>query len=108
MTDREIDALVAEHIFGIPIHVMHYIAHNADYSIDPRASRQLRDKMRTDGWRYVIQLLANERIVCRFWRVMLPEDEDDTSQVLESDHYDSTEERAVAIAALKAKGVKVE
>lgn len=130
MSPREIDALVAEHCMGspkpaeapahrgylgaphgvweagissVPVGSMDWFP--PFYSTDPAASKQLKDKLWADGWRWLVQALSNDRYVARFWRIRL-EDEgnDETSTIVEGEAYDDAELMAVALAALSAKG----
>lgn len=71
------------------------------YSTDPVASKALRDKMRAEGWDYILQSSHGK------YSVTLQHGYGMEYQVLLVDCQD-TEELAVAIAALKAKGVNVE
>ena len=110
LSAREIDALVAENIFdshgvegkcgvcgfeytGVVDHC------RPAFSTCPAASKQLRDKMRADGIAYALE--------CHGWKdpstvyTMNVHLLNGSSLYTDAD----TEERAVALAALKAKGV---
>jgi hypothetical protein len=68
---------------------------------DPVASKQLRDKMRADGWNIGIHLPESDngyKVACLIWK---------QGGKGESRGESDTEERAVLIAALRAKGVEV-
>lgn len=108
MTNREIDALIAEKITR---HECDNCGSMADcgcevtnigsglprFSTDPAASKQLRDKMRADGWLYFISAHLHD-FACEWWKP-----DTDGNFIEKSD----TEEMAVALAALKAVGVEL-
>lgn len=120
MTNREIDVLVAEHCMECAACICDHrktIAPRFDsdtgaclscgkrllrhYTTDPVASKALRDKMRTDGWWYTMRLSIMHdppTYECVFYGLMRGF----------ADYVATTEELAIAIAALKAKGVNVE
>src|ERR1700722_3814939 len=97
MTLREIDALVHAHVMGYGDAGVFY------YTTDPRASKMARDKMRADGWLYRITShgWTPDATTCSasFWTP--------TSSSLGKASFGDTEMLAVALAALKAKGVEV-
>lgn len=112
MTNREIDALVAEKVMewtdspvrnngtGIPYRLHWAIKANWSPSTDPAASKQLRDKMRADGWQYTLKFLTAwqpNTFECVFYG---------PGKGLH-ERGALTEEMAVALAALKAHGVDV-
>jgi hypothetical protein len=115
--NRAIDALIAERAMG---HGVCSCDHkktksprfNADnglcltcnapalvrYSTDPADSKKLRDRMRELGWCYLIQLREGiGGYLCRFYRGNDYEEHDGTA---------STEELAIALAALSALGIE--
>ncbi len=130
MTDREIDALVAEHCMGwkriegkdaivaaghapagsspdyhhVRVWVNDLNSRQAcdecgsmpEFSTEPVASKQLRDKMRDDGFDYEIEVSAALGISVK---LKIPNDPDCFVCT------GSTEERAFALTALRAKGV---
>lgn len=121
---RELDALVAEHVFGNPRPLDNadyclvtndrvWFAHAIDssalfgyewvarlYSTDPVASKQLRDHMRSEGYAFsIIDDREDKQIEVRFRR---------RGMDLKCSLFiglEATEELAVAIAALRAKGI---
>lgn len=147
VSPREIDALVAGHIFGWKwvVNVDHNFTHLTDwakdvsgcrflrdstfrphelqafatgsepigrtvvggyteiyprYSTDPAASKQLRDKMRADGWRFTMYDQKDSMVFAQFIR------NDDHGFLTPCESAD-TEEMAVALAALAAVGKPV-
>lgn len=117
MTNREIDALVAEKVFlkarcmcGLHVGDKAWTAFTHEglpcYSTDPAASKKLRDRMRDLGWWCQMR---NE------WHPGNPEcwagftPHGATGWNGRPDHWTSgpTEEMAVALAALAALGVEV-
>lgn len=109
LTNREIDALIAEKAIGgeifyetdqgmeIPnLRIDGKVFYNWNPLTDPAASKQLRDKMRADGWNYS---LHTESPI--FWCSFISFD--GRGFIEDAD----TEEMAVALAALKAKGVEL-
>ena len=114
MTSREIDALIAEKVMGLNpsqdaddyweyLNAEKQWRDVPEFSTDSAASKQLRDKMRADGWGYRIvshALLEPLSYSCSF---IAPTDSSFGKVV-----WADTEEMAVALAALKATGVEVE
>lgn len=128
MTNREIDALVAERVMGwrlvtdsAELARMGYrtgpgfhdkgiyfageewkacieCGNVPEFSADPAASKQLRDKMRADGFDYELNATKRDGIWATFSHPGTVED---------FTTYGDTEEMAVALAALKAFGVEV-
>lgn len=114
MTNREIDALIATKVMGWTPDAQHpnlrglgwwedslgsYTCELPKFSTDPTASKQLRDKMRADGYRFTLwDIPATEslRVRCTIVKSIL--DGETWQQVSD------TEEMAVALAALKAVG----
>lgn len=127
MTNREIDALAAEHCMGRKVSwwSLHPTLHgdeflpDADgdcpnqemlvdgewlyierYSTDPAPSKQLRDRMRELGWQWGTRTAASGEYRCEFYK--LPSTLDTYFE-----GFAATEEMAVALAALKALGIEV-
>ncbi len=128
MTPREIDALIATHVFGIPEPPRseapnHHLSRRwhasgywrwewldrdgnglwipAPFCTGPAATKRLRDRMRELGWRYRIlswDAIDGWRFQCWFGT---QRDARDTPGDAEAD----TEEMAVALAALRALGI---
>lgn len=69
-------------------------------SSDPAASKQLRDKMRADGWAWSLERAVNDFARASFFKA----EEDGEFVYADSE----TEEMATALAALSAKGHPVE
>lgn len=133
MDNRELDALVVEHITGgwftytngeyrwlcsaecaedmklFPAELSMEIGDSAGlhiprYATDPAASKQLRDKMREDGW--IVLMGGPEAKVPKFWCQVRATYRKNTKGIF---HRESdTEELAVALAALAAVGHPVE
>ncbi len=114
-TNRELDALIAEHVMGSSIcrcdPQRPTPRFNPDtglcetcgngpiqaYSTSPFASKQIRDKMREEGWTYEIAW-RGDYCCAKF-----------NHSTYDEGHADAdTEERAVALATLKTKGVPVD
>lgn len=76
----------------------------APWSTDPAASKQLRDKMREDGW--IVLMGGPEAKVPKFWCQVRATYRKNTKGIF---HRESdTEELAVALAALAAVGRPIE
>ena len=126
MTNREIDALVAEKVMGLQgvtnrllglgVFRLEYGAGDTDekvpaYSTDPAASKQLRDKMLELGWSYQIGYGKTNIESSAGWKITrgfecrLVNMEADVTRVSATA---DTEELAVALAALEAVGVEVD
>lgn len=106
MSPREIDALVAEHCMGFRECAGHWLDNRGGWhrdlaffrpSTDPAASKQLRDKMRADGWRFTMYDQKDSMVFAQFIR------NDDQGFLTPCESAD-TEEMATALAALDAKG----
>ena len=108
MTDRELDALVAKHLFGLDIkkdgaHLSVVYDDGSQgglsyYSINPIDCSLVKEELRRRGWWYTITYA--DEYTCRLYlegcqkRSCLVDKQD-------------TEERAVCLAALKSCGVEV-
>lgn len=134
MTYGEIDALVAEHIDGWrwvvddespyrflapvdhkptwwsfakgtePIGKVHSTPTIPRYSTDPAASKALRDKMRAEGYGYTIDFAPDNSGTPLIMRASFHRSHEDELWWADAD----AEERAVSIAALRAKGIEVD
>lgn len=122
-SDREVDALVAEHVMGWRLGRNKGVAggwfwvgdgvsfgdvprnYEPYYTSDPVACAQLKAKLREQGWDYTISFQHGAHSIPWDWHSVVVD-----CDVMEGRGaaHEKTEERAVALAALKAHGIDVQ